>query len=77
MSGAESTQSLIDQLIRTGRHVNEKLAVQILDRKEEALPYLIDIVKSDKYWRSEDEDECWAPIAAVHLLSVIKSENDF
>jgi hypothetical protein len=74
MSGAESTQSLIDQLIRSGRHVNEKLAVQILDRKEEALPYLIDIVKSDKYWKSEDEDECWAPIAAVHLLSVIKSK---
>jgi hypothetical protein len=55
MTGAKLVESLIDQLIRTGRHVDEKLAVQILDRKEEAVPYLINIVKSDKYWRSEDE----------------------
>ncbi len=67
----EPIESLIDRFVETGAAADERLARKILERKEEALPRLIEVVKRDDYWRSEDDDEYWAAIATLHLLPLI------
>ncbi len=70
MQPGGSIQSLISKLIRSGVNISTETAESILQRKDEALPYLVDIVKSDRYWRS-DGVEAFAPISAMHLLALI------
>jgi uncharacterized protein YchJ len=57
-------------MIGSGRNVSVETVESMLRRRDEALPFLIDIVKSDRYWRS-DGVEAWAPISAMHLLALI------
>lgn len=70
MQPGESIQSLISKMIGSGGNVSVETAGSILRRRDEALPYLIDIVKSDRHWRSSGV-EAWAPISAMHLLALI------
>jgi predicted RNA-binding protein with TRAM domain len=74
-SGLEPIETVIGRdVIAAGERVSGEAAQRILDRKAEALPYLIKVVKGDRYWTSEDEDESWAPITAMHLLSLTREE---
>jgi hypothetical protein len=57
-------------MIDSGGNVDIELAESILERKDEALPYLTSIARNDRYWRSEGV-EGWAPINAIHLLAFI------
>jgi hypothetical protein len=72
MKETEHVDYLLNKLIHSGMNINEKLAQDILSEKVHALPSLIHIVKSKRYWHSKDENERIAPLTAIHLLSVTK-----
>lgn len=67
---SESIESLISRMRSSGGNVDIGMARSILERKDEALPYLIEIVRNESYWKSNEVDG-WAPLNAAHLLSVI------
>lgn len=56
------------------KQVDEKLPSEVLARKEEILPGLVELVEERKYWDTSDENEGWAPITAIHLLSLTKDK---
>lgn len=72
MKEIEHVDYLLNKVIRSGANVNEKLAQDILSVKDQALAPLIHIVKSKRYWYSKDENERFAPLTAIHLLSITK-----
>jgi SEC-C motif len=43
-----------------------KIIQHILDKRKDALPYLINILETDRYWNLP-----WIPICVIHILSVI------
>lgn len=67
---AESIQALISKMEASGGNVNIDLAQSIIERKDEALPYLAEMVRNESHWKSKDID-AWVPINAMHLLSGI------
>ncbi|HSF49181.1 MAG TPA: DUF1186 domain-containing protein [Nitrososphaeraceae archaeon] len=65
-------QDLIERFSRLGPNTDFNIIEQLLSRKDESLPYIIDIAQDDKYWFPEDgEYASWTPVCALHLLSVI------
>jgi hypothetical protein len=65
-------QDLIERFARLGPNTDFNIIKQILSRKYESLPYIIDIAQDDKYWFPDDgEYSSWTPVCALHLLSVI------
>ncbi len=72
MKEIEHLDYLLNKVIHSGPNVNEKLAQDILSVKDQALAPLIYIVKSKRYWHSKDENESFAPLTAIHLLSITK-----
>ena len=65
-------QDLIERFARLGPNTDFNIIEQILSRKDEALPYIIEIAQNDKYWFPNDgEYASWTPVCALHLLSVI------
>jgi hypothetical protein len=65
-------QDLIERFARLGPNTDFNIIKQILSRKDESLPYIIDIAQDDKYWFPDDgEYSSWTPVCALHLLSVI------
>lgn len=72
MKEIEHLDYLLNKVIHSGPNVNEKLAQDILSVKDHALAPLIHIVKSKRYWHSKDENESFAPLTAIHLLSITK-----
>lgn len=72
MKEIEDIDYLLNKVIHSGANVNEKLAQDILSVKDQALAPLIHIVKSKRYWHSKDENERFAPLTAIHLLSITK-----
>jgi len=73
----EHVDFLLNKLIHSGREVNEKLAQDFLSIKDQTIGHLIQIVKSDVYWHSKNEQESIAPITALHILSLIKDKSSF
>lgn len=70
-----SYSSLMDRIIKfKWKQVDEELPSQVLARKEEMLPSLVEMVKDRKYWVTSNENESWAPITAIHLLSLTKDK---
>lgn len=70
---AESIDALIKRdIIDAGDRVSKEAALKVLDRKAEALPYLIEMVKGGRYWHTDDENESWVPLTALHLLSLTR-----
>jgi hypothetical protein len=72
MKESEHVDYLLNKVIHSGANVNEKLAQDILSVKDQVLAPLIHIVKSKRYWHSKDENERFAPLTAIHLLSITK-----
>lgn len=71
----QSPSLLIDRVIKfKWKKVDVKLPSEVLARKEETLPILIELVKDRKYWIASEESESWAPITAMHLLSLSKDK---
>ena len=66
----DSIEPLISKMISSGGDVDIELAESILRRKDEALPHLTEIMRSERYWRTNGV-EAWAPISAMHLLAVM------
>ena len=66
-------QDLIERFVHLGPNTEFNIIEQLLSRKAEALPYIIEIARDDKYWFPEDDGEysSWTPVCALHLLSVI------
>jgi SEC-C motif/Protein of unknown function (DUF1186) len=65
-------QDLIERFARLGPNTDFNIIEQLLSRKAEALPYIIEIAQDDKYWFPDDgEYSSWTPVCALHLLSVI------
>jgi hypothetical protein len=66
-------QDLIERFARLGPNTDFNIIEQLLSRKDESLPYIIEIAQNDKYWFSDDDGEysSWTPVCALHLLSVI------
>ena len=65
-------QDLIERFARLGPNTDFNIIEQILSRKDEALPYIIEIAQDNKYWFPDDgEYSSWTPVCALHLLSVI------
>lgn len=64
---------LVELLIESGLNVDKKLSEEIKNKKE-AIPLLIDILKTNKYWQKGEEGDAWAPLHALHLLSAMKAQ---
>jgi SEC-C motif/Protein of unknown function (DUF1186) len=65
-------QDLIERFARLGPNTDFNIIEQILSRKDESLPYIIDMAQDDKYWFPDGgEYSSWTPVCALHLLSVI------
>ena len=65
-------QDLIERFARLGPNTEFNIIEQLLSRKDESLPYIIEIAQNDKYWFPDDgEYSSWTPVCALHLLSVI------
>ena len=56
----------INYLINFKTKTPLKIIQNILDKREDALPYLINILETDRYWNLP-----WIPICVIHILSVI------
>ena len=66
--------SLLDKIIKANwREVNEELVSEVLAKKQEMVPFLADLVKDKQYWNVSGYDS-WAPITAIHLLSLSKEK---
>ena len=66
------TQDLIERFARLGPNTDFNIIEQILSRKDESLPYIIEIAQDEYYWFPDDgEYSSWTPVCALHLLSVI------
>ena len=56
----------INYLINFKTKTPLKIIQNILDKREDALQYLINILETDRYWNLP-----WIPICVIHILSVI------
>ncbi|MEM2760742.1 MAG: DUF1186 domain-containing protein [Nitrososphaerales archaeon] len=65
--------SLITKLAKLGPETDKSTLDEILARREEAIPYLAKVATEEEYWEMEHGKDysIWAPISAIHLLSVI------
>lgn len=70
----KSILELITDLIKSGDRAPMELVKAIIDRGEEAIEKLSDLITDRYYWETEDEDEWWAPVHAVKILGAIRSE---
>ncbi|HJT84895.1 MAG TPA: DUF1186 domain-containing protein [Nitrososphaeraceae archaeon] len=56
----------INYLINFKNKTPLKIIQNILDKRENVLPYLINVLETDRYWNLP-----WIPICVIHILSVI------
>ena len=56
----------INYLINFKTKTPLKIIQNILDKREDVLPYLINVLETDRYWNLP-----WIPICVIHILSVI------
>ncbi len=56
----------INYLINFKTKTPLKIIQNILEKREDTLPYLINILETDRYWNLP-----WIPICVIHILSVI------
>ena len=65
-------QVLLENFAKVGPNIDSYTLKEILTRKKESLPYLIQIVEDEKYWISTGKEySTWTPVSAIHLLSII------
>lgn len=68
------TEPLIMEMVSLGLEVPAELAQEIASR-EDAVPYLRDILKNDKYWIQGGPGDAWAPYHVIHILPLIKTKD--
>ncbi len=68
---------LLNKLVHSGIEIDEKLAQDFLAIKDQAIDPLIQIVKNEDYWHSNNEQERITTITTLHILSLIKDESCF
>ncbi len=74
-SPSPSAPALMERIIKfKWKHPDEQLPLEVLAHKEEVLPLLVELVKQRKYWVSSNENEWWAPVTSIHLLSLTKDK---
>ena len=61
----------INYLINFKTKTPLKIIQNILEKREDTLPYLINILETDRYWNLP-----WIPICVIHILSVIGGNQD-
>jgi len=66
----KTTEGLISDLIPAKLNILYELAEEI-SRRNDAVPYLFEILEEDKYWDLKGMGAGWAPLHAIHLLGVI------
>jgi len=70
-------QLLVENFAKVGPNIDSYTLKEILTRKKESLPYLIQIVEDEKYWISAGKEySTWTPVSAIHLLSLIGGYSD-
>jgi hypothetical protein len=70
-------QVLLENFAKVGPNIDSYTLKEILTRKKESLPYLIQIVEDEKYWISAGKEySTWTPVSAIHLLSLIGGYSD-
>lgn len=75
LSSSPSAPALMEKIIKfKWKQPDEQLALEVLAQKEQVLPLLVELVKERKYWVSSNENEWWAPITSIHLLSLTKDK---
>ncbi|MDI6721141.1 MAG: DUF1186 domain-containing protein [Candidatus Aenigmarchaeota archaeon] len=70
------TQELIEKLVSSGLMVDRNLVEEIAKREESA-DYLLNILREDEYWNSEEKGDGWPPIHAIFILGLIGSQKAF
>ncbi len=68
------TELLITEMVSLCLEVPQELAQQIASR-DDAVFYLRDILKNEKYWCQNGPGNAWAPIHAIHILPLIKTKD--
>lgn len=71
MRDALPVEMLIGRLAKLGPNSDKETLDSILARREEALPYLVQMATDKEYWELDKGYSVWTPISAMHLLSVI------
>ncbi len=65
---------LISDLIKNGDRAPMELVKAIINKGEEAIERLSELITDRYLWQTEDEDEWWAPIHAVKILGAMRNE---
>ena len=60
-------ETLIQWLLDSGLNVERDVADMIKDTPE-TIPFLVDILRTNKYWQKGEAGDAWAPLHALHLL---------
>lgn len=66
----KTTEALISEMLDRGLEIPYELAEELASR-EDASPYLLQLIDKDDYWLHGGPGDGWAPIHALHLLSAI------
>ena len=72
MKEQSHAESLVATLISSGLKVPKEVINEIVHDKN-TIPYLIDILRTNKYWLPKGEGDAWAPVHAIHLLGAMKA----
>lgn len=67
------TESLINEMVSLCLEVPSELACEIASR-DDAIPYLRDILQNDKYWDHGGPGDAWTPYHVIHILPLIKTK---
>ena len=70
----EHILDLISDLIESGDRAPMELVKAIINKGEEAIERLSELITDRYFWYTEDEDEWWAPIHAVKILGAMRNE---
>jgi hypothetical protein len=72
----ESTEGLIEIMLQLKLYVNKPFALE-LAKRDDAVFWLRRMLQHGRNWYFDDSGNGWAPIHAVHILSLIKTKEAF
>jgi SEC-C motif/Protein of unknown function (DUF1186) len=62
---------MVERLLNLGTRTDDETISSLLRRKEESRPLLTKLVGDEDLWETDSGYSTWAPICAIHLLSVM------
>ena len=67
------TEDLVQEVVEDGIYASFEGCMEIVNRKDSAIDYLLDYIGDDYYWDLDAEGDGYAPIISLCLLASIKA----